>query len=65
MVNEAGVQQPIAFEVFFDPFRGKDISGTGQADSKKLDTTVPTGVDFKYTIVVSGCQPLDPIIRVN
>ena len=66
MVNEAGVLQPnVEFEVFFDPFRGKDISGKGQADSKILDLTTPTGVNFKYTIVTPECQYLDPHIRVH
>jgi hypothetical protein len=65
MVNEQGAEQPVDFAVYFDPFRGQDIGGTGQADSKQLDPTTPTGVNFKYTLVTPECQYLDPQIRVN
>lgn len=65
MVNFDGVQQNVAFKVYFDPFRNVDVQGTGMADSKRLDPDIPAGVEFKYTVVVEGCQPLDPIIRVN
>jgi hypothetical protein len=64
IVNEQGDEQRIAFKAYFDPFQKPEVSGVGSAKSKNLDRNVPTGVSFKYTVVVDGCEPLDPMIRI-
>jgi hypothetical protein len=60
------------YKIYFDPFKGgkplKSNAG-GEIKSPPVDTSIPKGVDYKYTIVgdptVCLSAPKDPIIRVR
>lgn len=65
------------FKVYFDPFRGPDISTNSSGlthPPKMIRNDVPVDVLYKYSIVamdpndpqepMPGCKPLDPFLRV-
>ena len=71
-VDALGNQETgVTFSVFFDPFVGKAYQSTGgTVDSNNIksspaDKVPPSNVDYKYTVTADGCNPLDPVIRVN
>jgi hypothetical protein len=67
--NTAGNAAPeVDFRVYFDPFVGQAYSGTGSVTSGVLasgSNAPPSDVQFKYTITVDNCTPLDPMLRVQ
>ncbi|MBT4523133.1 MAG: hypothetical protein HOC23_24285 [Halieaceae bacterium] len=63
---ENGAPVTTAFDIYFDPFVGKAISGSGgTAQSQPIKRGVPVNVTYKYTITSGSCAPLDPWIRVR
>ncbi len=65
IVDTNATEQQIEFQAYFDPFKKPELSGVGRAESQRLDRNVPTGVNFKYTVTVDGCTPMDPLIRIT
>lgn len=65
IVDENARQQEIEFQAYFDPFKKPELAGVGRAQSQRLDRDVPTDVNFKYTVTVQNCTPMDPLIRIS
>lgn len=59
----------VVYQLYYNPFVGNSAerrSDKGRLTSKPVDSSAPTNVTFKYTIVSDSCtgSPLDPRIRV-
>jgi hypothetical protein len=65
----SGAQIEVAYEIFFDPFKGKSMESDrkGVATSPRVAADVPMNVEFKYTIYSTSCPqaPLDPSIMIR
>lgn len=64
---EDGTYSPIStgFDVYFSPFQGDQIPGSGGKTNVKVVKDVPVAL-YKYTVVGRDCpdKPLDPFLRV-
>lgn len=65
-----------SFDIHFDPFRGSTVhgscrAGTCQTPPKPIDPGAPPSdatqgeVEYKYTVAIEGCAPLDPPIFIQ
>lgn len=65
-----------SFDVHFDPFRGRTVRGTCHRNGCEtppltIDPAAPPSeadqgeVEYKYTLAVAGCAPLDPPIFIQ